>query len=70
MEDESRGMRLVLAGVLTAIVVGGTADLVLDAPTDWLSGHVLYELALIVGGAMLAIVKFLPTTRGTPAPPQ
>jgi uncharacterized membrane protein YedE/YeeE len=27
-------------------------------------------LALIVGGAMLAIVKFLPTTRGTPAPPQ
>jgi DNA-binding CsgD family transcriptional regulator len=55
MEDESRGMRLVLAGVLTAIVVGGTADLVLDAPTDWLSGHVLYELALIVGGAMGAI---------------
>jgi DNA-binding CsgD family transcriptional regulator len=55
MADEDRGMRLVLAGVLGAIVVGGTADLVLDAPTDWLSGHVLYELTLILGGLAGAI---------------
>jgi DNA-binding CsgD family transcriptional regulator len=50
MEDESRGMRLVLAAVLAAIIVGGTVDLVLDAPEDWLSGHVVYEVTLIVAG--------------------
>ena len=44
MEDETRGMRLMLAAVLTAIVVGGTVDLVLDAPTRWLSVHVVFEL--------------------------
>jgi DNA-binding CsgD family transcriptional regulator len=55
MEDESRGMRLVLAGVLAAIVAGGIVDLVLDAPESWRSGHVLYELALILGGAAGAI---------------
>jgi DNA-binding CsgD family transcriptional regulator len=55
MEDEGRGMWLVLAGVLTAIVVGGIVDLVLDAPDRWLSGHVLYEVALILGGSATAI---------------
>jgi MFS family permease len=55
MEEGSRGMRLVLAAVLAAIVVGGTADLVLDAPTHWRSGHALYEVALILGGVAGAI---------------
>jgi len=55
MEDDGRGMRLVLAGVLAAIMVGGTVDLVLDAPTTWRSGHVLYELGLILGGSAAAI---------------
>ena len=50
MDDENRGMRQVLAVVLTAIVVGGTVDLVLDAPADWLSPHVLYEVTLILAG--------------------
>ena len=50
MEDETRGMRLMLAAVLTAIVVGGTVDLVLDAPTRRLSVHVVFELGLILGG--------------------
>ena len=55
MEDEPRGMRLVLAAVLAAIVAGGVVDLVLDAPTRWLSGHVLYEVALILGGSAAAL---------------
>jgi DNA-binding CsgD family transcriptional regulator len=50
MEDEASGMRLALGGVLLAIVVGGAIDLMLDAPTHWRSGHVLYELGLIAGG--------------------
>ena len=55
MEDESRGMRLVLAAVLLAIVVGGAIDLALDAPRSWRSGHVLFELSLIAGGLLGAI---------------
>ena len=50
MGDGASGMRLVLTGVLLAIVVGGAMDLMLDAPEDWRSGHVLYELGLIAGG--------------------
>jgi DNA-binding CsgD family transcriptional regulator len=57
MEDEERGMRLLLAAVLAAIVVGGTIDLVLDAPADWRSGHVLFELGLIL--AALATAAWL-----------
>jgi DNA-binding CsgD family transcriptional regulator len=52
-------MRLVLAGVLLAIVVGGAIDLTLDAPRHWLSGHVLYEVGLIAGGVAGAIWLWL-----------
>ncbi len=59
MEDESRGMRLVLAAVVAAIVVGGAVDLLLDAPKSWLSAHVVYELGLILGGLAVAIWLWL-----------
>jgi DNA-binding CsgD family transcriptional regulator len=59
MEGEGRGMRLVLAAVLTSAVVGGIVDLVLDAPKSWRSGHVLYELGLIVGGLAAVIWLWL-----------
>lgn len=46
-EDNGRGLRLLLAGTLLVMVVGGAVDLWLDAPTDWRSGHVLFELAML-----------------------
>lgn len=55
MEDDGRSMRLLLGLVLTGIVVGGTIDLVLDRPKSWLSGHVLFELGLILGALVVAI---------------
>ena len=42
-------LRALLVSVLLVIVVSGMVDLVLDAPADWRSGHVLYEVALIAG---------------------
>jgi DNA-binding CsgD family transcriptional regulator len=54
-EQELRTMRMVLAGLLAAIVVGGAVDLLLDAPERWLSPHVVYEL-LLIGGAVAASV--------------
>ena len=50
-----RRLRALLTGVLLVIAASGTLDLVLDAPGDWRSFHVLYELTLIVG-ALLATV--------------
>jgi len=48
--EGDRRLRPLLTGVLLLIVVSGTVDLVLDAPDRWSSFHVLYELALILGG--------------------
>jgi DNA-binding CsgD family transcriptional regulator len=54
-EHDMRSMRAVLAAVLAAIVIGGAVDLALDAPTRWLSPHVIYELLLIGGGLAAAL---------------
>lgn len=44
---ERPNLHLFLALVLLAVVVGGTIDLILDAPRSWLTPHVLVELTLI-----------------------
>jgi len=54
-EHELRGMRVALGLLLAAIVVGGSIDLVLDAPASWLTAHVLYEVGLIVGALAASI---------------
>ena len=50
-------LRLPLTVLLLAIGAGGAVDLVLDAPEDWRSFHVLYEVALILGA--LGLVAWL-----------
>jgi DNA-binding CsgD family transcriptional regulator len=57
--DLDSRLRLILALVLLAIVVGGTVDLVLDAPTTWLSAHVLFEALLIAGALVMATTLWL-----------
>lgn len=49
-ERNERALRLLLAGTLLLLIVGGTIDLVLDAPTRWLSVHVILEVAMIAVG--------------------
>jgi DNA-binding CsgD family transcriptional regulator len=44
---EGRGLRLLLAVVLVATIVGGAIDLYLDAPDSWRSPHAIYEVLLI-----------------------
>jgi len=44
-----RHLRILLAVVLLLAIIGGAIDLVLDAPDGWLSFHVIYEIALILG---------------------
>jgi len=54
--DEETGPRLELplAVILLAIAAGGAIDLMLDRPAQWLSFHVVYEVALVLGGAATA----------------
>jgi DNA-binding CsgD family transcriptional regulator len=47
-DDESAGaMPLVVAGILLLVAVGGAVDLALDKPENWLSTHVLFEVAMM-----------------------
>jgi DNA-binding CsgD family transcriptional regulator len=52
-------LRPLLIGLLLLIVVSGTVDLVLDAPDRWLSIHVIYEVALIVGALATTAVLWI-----------
>lgn len=46
-ESYERRLRLLLVVALLLLIFGGTIDLVLDAPENWLSVHVIYELTMI-----------------------
>jgi len=59
-ESDSAGVhpsQPVLAGVLLLFAAAFLVDLVFDAPTSWLTGHVLFELAL--GGLSLSLAVYL-----------
>ena len=55
MHDETTpGMRRLLILAVTAIVIGGTIDLLLDRPNR-LSFHVLFESAMVGGALIMAV---------------
>ena len=53
---DGRGLRLLLALVLVATIVGGAIDLYFDAPDSWWSAHVIYEVTLIAVAVATSIV--------------
>jgi DNA-binding CsgD family transcriptional regulator len=59
--DDARDSRLtlLLALALGSIVVGGTIDLLLDQPQDWLSFHVIFETLMIAGALVMATTLWL-----------
>ena len=59
MEESGRDLRWVLALALASIIVGGTVDLLLDQPTEWLSFHVVFETLMIAGAMLLATTLWL-----------
>jgi DNA-binding CsgD family transcriptional regulator len=50
--NDDRALRLLLAMVLLATIVGGAVDLFLDAPQSWRSAHAIYEVVLIVAATV------------------
>ena len=67
VEDHGSGMddgmdtrlRALLAVALLSIVVGGTADLVMDDPETWLSLHVVFEITMLAGALLMATTLWL-----------
>lgn len=59
--DETHGttLRWILAVALVSIIVGGTIDLVLDQPADWISFHVIFEVLMIAGALLMATTLWL-----------
>lgn len=55
METErSDQLRVVLGVALASIVVGGSLDLIMDQPDDWMSLHVVFETLMIAGAMVMA----------------
>jgi DNA-binding CsgD family transcriptional regulator len=48
-----------LTVALLSIIVGGTADLVMDHPATWLSFHVVFETLMIAGALVMATTLWL-----------
>jgi DNA-binding CsgD family transcriptional regulator len=60
MDDEhGTRLRLLLAAALLSIIVGGTLDLWMDRPRDWLSFHVVFETLMIAGALLMATTLWL-----------
>ncbi|HEX5581893.1 MAG TPA: helix-turn-helix transcriptional regulator [Gemmatimonadaceae bacterium] len=52
-------LHVILGVALLSIIVGGTADLVMDDPESWLSFHVVFEVMMITGALLMATTLWL-----------
>jgi len=52
-------LHVILAIALLSIIVGGTADLMMDRPATWLSFHVIFETLMIAGAMVMATTLWL-----------
>ena len=52
-------MRGLLVVALLSIIVGGTIDLLMDQPADWLSFHVVFETLMLAGALLMATTLWL-----------
>src|SRR5687768_10180684 len=58
-QDLDFRLRLILGIALLSIMVGGTADLLMDEPQTWLSFHVIFETLMIAGALVMATTLWL-----------
>jgi DNA-binding CsgD family transcriptional regulator len=57
--EDHEYLRVILVVALLSIIVGGTVDLLLDKPEDWLSFHVIFESLMIAGALVMATTLWL-----------
>jgi DNA-binding CsgD family transcriptional regulator len=59
MKDLDTRLQVILGVALASIVVGGTADLIMDHPKTWLSFHVMFETTMVAGALVMATTLWL-----------
>ena len=57
-ELDSR-LHWILGLALASIIVGGTIDLVMDQPQNWLSFHMIFETLMLAGALVMATTLWL-----------
>jgi len=57
--DLDSRLHWILAIALLSIIIGGTADLIMDRPATWLSFHVVFETLMIAGALVMATTLWL-----------
>jgi DNA-binding CsgD family transcriptional regulator len=64
MDDDSDSrLQPILWIALASIAIGGTIDLLMDKPADWLSFHVIFETTMIAGALLMATTLWLGWSR-------
>jgi DNA-binding CsgD family transcriptional regulator len=58
-DDLDERLRWLLAIALGSIIIGGTADLMMDKPATWLSFHVIFETLMVAGALVMATTLWL-----------
>lgn len=59
MKDLDTRLQVILGVALASIVVGGSADLIMDHPKTWLSFHVMFETTMVAGALVMATTLWL-----------
>jgi len=57
--ENQEHLRVILAVALVSIMIGGTIDLIMDQPENWLSFHVVFESLMIAGAMVMATTLWL-----------
>jgi DNA-binding NarL/FixJ family response regulator len=57
--DLDSRLHVILAIALLSIMIGGTADLMMDKPTTWLSFHVIFETMMVAAALVMATTLWL-----------
>lgn len=56
--EQDGSLRILIVMVLLAMIAGGGVDLYLDAPGDWRSPHVLFEIGLMTAGLFTSLLMW------------
>jgi DNA-binding CsgD family transcriptional regulator len=59
VHEDHNHLRVLLVVALASIIVGGSIDLLMDRPEDWLSFHVVFETLMIAGALVMATTLWL-----------
>jgi DNA-binding CsgD family transcriptional regulator len=57
--EEHERLTIILVVALTSIIVGGSIDLLMDQPEDWLSFHVVFETLMIAAALVMATTLWM-----------